>query len=219
MSPSSRPWPRRLRRGSSRISAHASSRSSVRGVGDFARSYDTTVQGMSSHFVWLNRSKESLTLDLKHTEAIEVLRRLLARADVFIHNLAPGAMARLGFASVDVRREHPRLIVCEVSGYGSIGSVSRQEGVRPARAERGRVCCPSPAPGRAGEGRHLGRGHLRRHVRVLQRARCASSARENGRRIVARGLALRLAGRVDVVSGVLLVRRHTTAAQRRAPCA
>jgi itaconate CoA-transferase len=90
-------------------------------VGDFARSYDTTVQGMSSHFVWLNRSKESLTLDLKQSEAIDVLRQLLRSADVFIHNLAPGAMARLGFASADVRREHPRLIACEVSGYGSTG--------------------------------------------------------------------------------------------------
>ena len=91
------------------------------GVGDFARSYDATVEGMSSHFVWLNRSKESLTLDLKHTEAVEVLGTLLQRADVFVHNLAPGAMARLGFASVDVRRDHPRLIVCEISGYGSTG--------------------------------------------------------------------------------------------------
>jgi itaconate CoA-transferase len=90
-------------------------------VGDFARGYDATVSGMSSHFVWLNRSKESLTLDLKRTEAVAVLRTLLQRADVFIHNLAPGAMARLGFASGDVRRAHPRLVVCEVSGYGSEG--------------------------------------------------------------------------------------------------
>ena len=91
------------------------------GAGDFARGYDATVNGMASHFVWLNRSKQSLTLDLKRPEAIDVLRRLLGRADVFIHNLAPGAMARLGFASADVRRSHPRLIVCEVSGYGSDG--------------------------------------------------------------------------------------------------
>ena len=90
-------------------------------VGDFARSYDATVNGMSSHFVWLNRSKESLTLDLKRSEGLDVLRRLLERADVFVHNLAPGAMARLGFASSDVRRQHPRLIVCELSGYGSSG--------------------------------------------------------------------------------------------------
>jgi crotonobetainyl-CoA:carnitine CoA-transferase CaiB-like acyl-CoA transferase len=90
-------------------------------VGDFARGYDTRVNGMSSHFVWLNRSKQSLTLDLKHAEAIGVLRKLLGRADVFIHNLAPGAMSRLGCASADVRRDHRRLIVCEVSGYGSSG--------------------------------------------------------------------------------------------------
>jgi itaconate CoA-transferase len=91
------------------------------GVGDFARAYDATVKGMSSHFVWLNRTKESLTLDLKRPEAIEILRGLLTRADVFIHNLAPGAMARLGFGSETVRREYPRAIVCEISGYGSTG--------------------------------------------------------------------------------------------------
>ena len=91
------------------------------GAGDFARAYDATVNGMASHFVWLNRSKQSLTLDLKQPEAIDVLRRLLARADVFMHNLAPGAMARLGFASADVRRSYPRLIACEISGYGSTG--------------------------------------------------------------------------------------------------
>jgi len=91
------------------------------GVGDFARGYDTTVNGMSSHFVWLNRSKESLTLDLKQPEAIEVLGRLLARADVFIHNLAPGAVARLGFGADETRKRYPKVIVCEVSGYGSSG--------------------------------------------------------------------------------------------------
>jgi itaconate CoA-transferase len=90
-------------------------------VGDFARGYDTTVNGMSSHFVWLNRSKESLTLDLKQPEAVDVLARLLARADVFVHNLAPGAMARLGFSADETRRRFPRLVICEVSGYGSSG--------------------------------------------------------------------------------------------------
>src|ERR671915_2075111 len=67
------------------------------GVGDFARSYDTTVKGLASHFVWINRSKESLTLDLKRPEAAAALRRLVARADVFIHNLAPGAVTPPGF--------------------------------------------------------------------------------------------------------------------------
>jgi crotonobetainyl-CoA:carnitine CoA-transferase CaiB-like acyl-CoA transferase len=90
-------------------------------VGDFARGYDTTVNGLSSHFVWLNRSKQSLTLDLKREEAAGVLRQLVARADVFIHNLAPGAMERLGFASAALRHAHPRLIVCALSGYGPSG--------------------------------------------------------------------------------------------------
>src|ERR671922_720819 len=74
------------------------------GVGDFARSYDQTVRGLASHFVWINRTKESLTLDLKRPEAADVLRRLLSRADVLIHNLAPGAMGRLGFASSALRK-------------------------------------------------------------------------------------------------------------------
>jgi itaconate CoA-transferase len=91
------------------------------GAGDFARSYDTTVKGLASHFVWTNRSKESLTLDLKHPDAVEALRRLLARADVFIHNLAPGAVTRLGFGSSALRASHPRLITCGISGYGTSG--------------------------------------------------------------------------------------------------
>ena len=91
------------------------------GVGDFARSYDTTVKGMASHFVWTNRSKESLTLDLKRAEGVEVLGRLVERADVFLHNLAPGAIARLGFDSPKLRAQHPRLVTCEISGYGSSG--------------------------------------------------------------------------------------------------
>lgn len=91
------------------------------GSGDFARGYDGTVKGLSSHFVWTNRSKQSLTLDLKRAEAAEALRRLIARSDVFLHNLAPGAMARLGFASDALRAAQPRLVTCEISGYGSSG--------------------------------------------------------------------------------------------------
>ena len=91
------------------------------GAGDFARGYDTTVKGLSSHFVWLNRSKESLTLDLKQPEARDLLERLLADADVFIHNLAPGAAGRLGFGAERLREEYPQLIVCGISGYGFTG--------------------------------------------------------------------------------------------------
>ncbi len=90
-------------------------------VGDFARGYDGTVKGLSSHFVWLNRSKESLTLDLKQDGAKEVLDRLIERADVFVQNLAPGATGRLGFGAETLREKNSRLIVCDVSGYGSSG--------------------------------------------------------------------------------------------------
>jgi itaconate CoA-transferase len=89
--------------------------------GDFARGYDATVGGLSSYFVWLNRSKESLTIDLKQPAARDVLARLLARADVFVQNLAPGAANRLGAAAADLRARHPRLITCAISGYGSDG--------------------------------------------------------------------------------------------------
>src|SRR5687767_10979583 len=91
------------------------------GVGDFARSYDTTVRGMSSHFVWLNRSKESLTLNLKDTDAEQILSRLLSRADVFVQNLAPGAAARLSLGSDRLRQSYPALVVCNISGYGDSG--------------------------------------------------------------------------------------------------
>jgi itaconate CoA-transferase len=90
-------------------------------VGDFARGYDRTVKGLASHFVWLNRSKESLTLDLKQDEAKEVLARIIERADVFVQNLAPGATGRLGFGAQILRERHPSLIVCDISGYGSSG--------------------------------------------------------------------------------------------------
>ena len=90
-------------------------------VGDFARDYDATVKGMSSHFVWLNRSKESLTLDLKHSGATQILEQLLERADVLIQNLAPGAARRLGLGAESLLPKYPRLIVCDVSGYGDNG--------------------------------------------------------------------------------------------------
>ena len=84
------------------------------GSGDFARGYDETVKGMASHFVWLNRSKESLALDLKRDGAKEALRKLIAGADVFVQNLAPGAAERLGFGAEELRGEHQRLVYCSV---------------------------------------------------------------------------------------------------------
>jgi itaconate CoA-transferase len=91
------------------------------GGGDASRSYDTTVKGQSSHFIWVNRSKESLALDVKQPAAKEILGRLIARADVFVQNLAPGAAERLGLGAEILRKRHPRLIWCGISGYGPSG--------------------------------------------------------------------------------------------------
>ena len=95
--------------------------------GDFARHYDATVKGLSSYFVWLNRSKQSLTLDLKRPESAVVLGALLERADVFVQNLAPGAADRLGVSAPVLRERYPRLIACTVSGYGSTGPYSKKK--------------------------------------------------------------------------------------------
>src|ERR1700745_2692812 len=89
------------------------------GVGDFARGYDERVRGMASHFVWSNRSKESLTLDVKHSQAKSILAKLIGRADVLVQNLAPGAAARLGLSYDTLKEQHPKLIVCDISGYGA----------------------------------------------------------------------------------------------------
>ena len=91
------------------------------GEGDFARAYDENVRGMSAYFVWLNRAKQSLTLDLKHSAGRDIMARLLAKADVFIQNLAPGATQRLGLSFAELAPAHPRLIVCDISGYGDSG--------------------------------------------------------------------------------------------------
>ncbi|WP_439606614.1 CaiB/BaiF CoA transferase family protein [Hydrogenophaga sp.] len=91
------------------------------GSGDFARAYDTRVQGQSSHFVWINRSKESLTLDLKQPGAMAVLGELLDQADVLVQNLAPGAAARMGLSYGALKERNARLIVCDISGYGEDG--------------------------------------------------------------------------------------------------
>ena len=91
------------------------------GGGDFARAYDTRVKGQASHFVWTNRSKESLTLDLKQPAALTALRELIGKADVLVQNLAPGAAARMGLGFEALSTQHPRLIVCDISGYGEDG--------------------------------------------------------------------------------------------------
>lgn len=96
-------------------------------VGDAARRYDTTVNGQSSHFVWVNRSKESLALDVKHPKAPEILDRLISKADVFVQNLAPGAAERLGLGAEQLRAKYPRLIWCGISGYGPAGPYAQKK--------------------------------------------------------------------------------------------
>ena len=91
------------------------------GVGDFARAYDNRVKGLASHFVWCNRSKESLALDVKHKGARRILEALVSRADIVVQNLAPGAAARLGLGATELRAKHPRMIVCDISVYGDSG--------------------------------------------------------------------------------------------------
>ena len=97
------------------------------GTGDASRAYDRTVKGLSSHFVWTNRSKESLALDVKHPEAKRVLARLIEGADVFLQNLAPGAAERLGLGADELRKRHPRLIWCGISGYGPAGPYAEKK--------------------------------------------------------------------------------------------
>lgn len=96
-------------------------------VGDFARGYDQRVNGLSSHFVWTNRSKESLTLDVKHEQAQPIMASLLAKADVLVQNLAPGAAERLGLNFAALHEKYPQLIVCNISGYGEGGSYTNKK--------------------------------------------------------------------------------------------
>jgi itaconate CoA-transferase len=98
-----------------------------RAAGDFARGYDHVVRGESAYFVWLNQGKESLVLDIKDADDAAMLRRMVARADVFLQNLAPGAAARAGLGAEELRRAHPRLVTCDISGYGESGPYARMK--------------------------------------------------------------------------------------------
>jgi crotonobetainyl-CoA:carnitine CoA-transferase CaiB-like acyl-CoA transferase len=123
------------------------------GEGDFARKYDRAVNGLSSYFVWLNRSKESVTLDVAQAAGREVIDRLLARADVFVQNLGPGAAARLGLDWSMLSERFPRLIVVDISGYGEGGPMSDRKAYDLlVQAETGLLSVTGPAdtPSRAG---------------------------------------------------------------------
>ena len=121
--------------------------------GDFARGYDRAARGQSSYFVWLNRGKESVVLDLKSPEGNELLARLIARADVLVQNLMPGAMARAGFDLEELRRRHPRLVICSISGYGETGpyrDMKSYDMLIQAETGLASLTGPAEAPGRVG---------------------------------------------------------------------
>jgi crotonobetainyl-CoA:carnitine CoA-transferase CaiB-like acyl-CoA transferase len=121
--------------------------------GDFARGYDRAARGQSSYFVWLNRGKESLVLDIKKPEDKALLERILARADVFVQNLAPGAAARAGLDPDELRRRHPRLVTCSISGYGESGpyrDMKAYDLLIQAETGLAAVTGPPEAPGRVG---------------------------------------------------------------------
>ncbi len=110
------------------------------GGGDFARGYDASVHGLSSYFAWLNRGKESVEIDAKSGRGRDVLTALLARADVFVQNLAPGAADRIGCGAAELTARHPRLICCSISGYGTAGPyAARRPTTCSSSARRG--CC------------------------------------------------------------------------------
>jgi crotonobetainyl-CoA:carnitine CoA-transferase CaiB-like acyl-CoA transferase len=121
--------------------------------GDFARGSDRVARGQSSYFVWLNRGKESVTLDIKRDEDKALLRRLVGRADVFIQNLAPGAASRAGFDPEALRRAHPRLVVCSISGYGESGpyrDMKAYDLLIQSETGLAEITGPPEAPGRVG---------------------------------------------------------------------
>ncbi|MGB3556718.1 MAG: CaiB/BaiF CoA-transferase family protein [Jannaschia sp.] len=120
------------------------------GTGDFARGYDSRARGLSSHFVWTNRSKESLALDLKHPEAAPILAALVAKSDVVVQNLAPGAAARLGLGWSALHAAHPRLILCDISGYGRHSSRKAYDLLVQAEAGLLSVTGTEEAPSKAG---------------------------------------------------------------------
>jgi itaconate CoA-transferase len=118
--------------------------------GDFARGYDRTVHGQASYFVWINRGKESIALDIKRAEDLAVLERMISKADVFIQNLAPGAAERLGLGSASLRERHPQLITCDISGYGESGRLYQMKAYDLlVQAESGLISV-SGAPGELG---------------------------------------------------------------------
>ena len=121
-----------------------------KGVGDFARAYDTAANGESAYFTWLNRGKESVALDIKAAEDRDILLKMLENADVFIQNLLPGALAKLGLDSASLRERFPRLVTCDITGYGEDGPRRNAKAYDLlVQCERGGLACRSATSPRA----------------------------------------------------------------------
>ena len=125
--------------------------------GDFAREYDHVVHGESANFVWLNRGKQSVVLDLGKTEDKALLEAMLAKADVFVQNLKPGALAKLGFAMTRLRKDYPRLICCSISGYGESGPYAQRKAYDLLIQAESGVSSVTGGPGRARTRRRIDR--------------------------------------------------------------
>ena len=173
--------------------------------GDFARGYDRAVGGLSTYFVWLNRGKESLVADIKAPADAALLHAILARADVFIQNLAPGAAERAGFGAEALRRRHPRLITVDISGYGAGHAYTEMKAYDLlVQAESGLASITGhPAgPGRVGGvGLRYRRAGCRRTAAVLE---APDPARHHGGGRPARGQPVRRHGRLDERAAALL---------------
>jgi crotonobetainyl-CoA:carnitine CoA-transferase CaiB-like acyl-CoA transferase len=188
------------------------------GGGDAARDYDRTVKGQSSHFVWVNRSKESLALDVKHPQAQPVLEKLLQKADVFLQNLAPGAAERSASARPRCARSIPKLIWCGISGYGTGGPYAAKKAYDLlVQCEAGLLSVTGSAdqPAKAGISVADIAG---RHVRLILDPRGTVPAAGRGRGRDAGHHHVRVAGRMDGLPGLFhRLRRRGAAAHRRAP--
>ena len=168
-----------------------------RAEGDFARYYDTFAAGQCSFFVWLNRGKESLVLDIKKPDDAALMHRILARADIFAQNLAPGAAGRAGFATAALRERYPRLITCDISGYGDEGPYRDMKAYDLlVQAESGLAAITGgpEAPGRVGV---LDLRSRRRGARARRPPAGALGARAHRQGERRQGLAVRWPRRLD----------------------
>lgn len=173
------------------------------GTGDFARQYDETIRGLGSAFAWLNRSKESLVLDLKHPAAHEVMMRLLGGADVLVQNLAPGAAASLGFGSEQLCQKFPRLIACDISGYGDRGPYRDKKAYDLLIQGEAGLDRDYGYAGKSCQNRNFKRRYCRGHVRLLRYSGRALRSGKNRQRRTHQGFAFRGALRMDAVASLL----------------